>query len=143
MSGRKIGRLPDVTAAKYITKRNPAIHCHLLRDTPAFSNLQHFSFNGAHNVAHIQALEGTKKPTNGCGSIGLMQGSLQTTIVSTRDSAGGWSDECPVESYIREVEECNYVDGTSHHNRVWAFGRAVKHMAVLHVAAGDLTLLLE
>ncbi|EGE05018.1 hypothetical protein TEQG_03860 [Trichophyton equinum CBS 127.97] len=90
-----------------------------------------------------QALEGTKKPTNGCGSIRLVQGSLQTTIASTRDSAGGWSDECPVESHIREVEECNYVDGASHHNCVWAFGRAVKHMAVLHVAAGDLTLLLE
>ncbi|EGE00910.1 hypothetical protein TESG_08198 [Trichophyton tonsurans CBS 112818] len=43
-----------------------------------------------------QALEGTKKPTNGCGSIRLVQGSLQTTIASTRDSAGGWSDECPV-----------------------------------------------
>lgn len=50
---RKIGRLPDVTAAKYITKRNPTLYSLLLRDTSAFSNLQHFSFNGAHNVAHI------------------------------------------------------------------------------------------
>ncbi|EZF87993.1 hypothetical protein H110_01470 [Trichophyton rubrum MR1448] len=71
--------------------------------------------------------------------MGLVQGPLQTTIASTRDSAGGWSDECPVESHISEPKECNNVDGGSNSHSIWP----IQCMVILSTHSNNFTGIFE